>query len=107
MKPKHLRIAGLAAAALAVMMLSYRIYLAIVTTRLARSGASEEALFALTIDPLWRLELAAARAMGDAGSIHFMNALAISCWVLVSAIAVWLGIRVWNWQEPNHVTPIP
>jgi len=83
MKPDYARIAGLAPAALAVMMLAYRIYLAIVT-----------------------VEYAVAKAAGDAGSLHLMNALGISLWVMVSAFASWLGIRVWHRRTSMHVTPI-
>jgi hypothetical protein len=102
-KPGSLRIAGLAPAALAVMMVAYRIYLATATSRLAQSGAGEEALFGLTSDPLWRLEYAAARAMGAAGSVQVMNALGVFLWALVAIVAAWLGFRAWSQKTAESV----
>src|SRR5712691_8105888 len=65
LKPRWLRVIGIMPAAAAMVMLAYRIDVAVGVSRLARSGAREEALLALLVDPLWRLEFAVARAIGD------------------------------------------
>jgi hypothetical protein len=93
LKPGWLRFIGIMPAAAAIGMLAYRIDLAVAVSRLARSGASEEALLALLVDPLWRLEFALARAIGDQGSLTVMNTLGISLWALLSVVASALGIR--------------
>ena len=81
----RLRRFSAAPAALAIAMLAYRLYLVWATSRLAASGAREEALFALMIDPLWRVELALARMLGNSGSYAAMNVLGLSLWGGIAA----------------------
>src|SRR5436305_2992148 len=76
-------------ATLAIAMLAYRVYLAWAASRLAASGAGEEALFALMVDPLWRVELPVARLLDGHGSIAAINMLAVCAW---SAIAAFTGV---------------
>ena len=79
-------------AALAIAMLAYRVYLAWAASRLAASGTTEEALFVLMVDPLWRLEFAVARLLGDNGPIAAMNALALF-WGAIVAITTVVAAR--------------
>jgi hypothetical protein len=58
----------------------YRGYLGWASGRLAATGAREEALFTLLVDPLWRAEFAVATALGDPGNLGLMNLLGVASW---------------------------
>ena len=68
------------AAAATGLAFSYRVYLAHASGRMAAVGAREEALFALTIDPLWRVEVGIAKLLGNPGTLSVMNALGTLAW---------------------------
>ena len=71
---------------------AYRVYLAHASGRIAAVGAREEALFALTIDPLWRVEVGIAGLLGNPGTLSMMNALGMILWgsiCLGSVLVAW------------------
>jgi hypothetical protein len=95
-------------AALAIAMLAYRLHLAWATSRLAASGAGEEALFALMIDPLWRVELTIARMLGNSGSHTAMNTLGLSLWGgLAAGTSVFAARKIRSKTSPLCVGQTP
>jgi hypothetical protein len=74
--------------------LAYRAYLAHASTRLAATGAREEALFALTIDPFWKVELGIARLLGNAGTLGMINFLGTAIWAALFVSSILIARRV-------------
>jgi hypothetical protein len=79
-------------ATLPVAMLGYRIYLAWAASRLASSGAREEALFVIMMDPLWKAEFTVARMFGNPSAVA-MNTIGIAAWGAIAAVTAWIVIR--------------
>jgi hypothetical protein len=90
---KWIRFLLAAVTIVAFAMLAYRIYLAFAASRLASSGAGEEALFLLMLDPLWKGEFLIARSLGDPGSPAALNTLGISAWAVITSVTGWVTIR--------------
>ena len=73
---------------------AYRAYLARASSRMAATGAGEEALFAITIDPLWRVELGIAKLFGNPGTLSMMNALGTVAWGSVFLLSILVANRL-------------
>jgi hypothetical protein len=61
---------------------------------LVTAGAGEDALLALAIDPLWKVEFAIARWLGNLGTLDMMNALGMSIWGALCLTSMLILYRV-------------
>jgi hypothetical protein len=77
------------------MAFCFRIYLAHASAGLAARGAGEEALFALAIDPLWRLEASLLSSVGNPGTLLMMNVTGVVAWgvLFFLSLVLFRGMR--------------